>query len=470
MKTLNEHDLLILKKLFEFKDTKHIPLLKERKEKLHILLNAIIEQSENIEKAIYADFKKPYVETKITEILPLTMEIRHILRNLNKWMKPKKVSAPLAFFGSSNKILFKPKGNTLIISPWNYPLLLAVGPVVSAIAAGNNIVLKPSEISEHTSSFLKKFFDDLFEKIGVKVIEGGAETAQELLKMPFDHIFFTGGTKIGKIVMEAAAKNLTSVTLELGGKSPVIIEESADIKNAAKKIVWGKFFNAGQTCVAPDYVIIAEKLKEEFIDYAKVFIHTYFGDTDLLESSDGFCSIINANHTAKLQTLISNAVDMGAKIETDTINFNSDNFIPPTILSDVNLNSKIMQEEIFGPILPVLTFQKLSEVNKIISHNPNPLSLYIFSEDMEKTKKIINSIPAGGYLINDVVVHFVNNKLPLGGIKTSGIGLSHGYYGFKAFSNEAAVMKQPKFTWLQLFYPPYTKRVKKLVDIAIKYL
>ncbi len=442
----------------------------ERKEKLKKILRKTLELKTEISQAIYSDFKKPAAETELTEILPLTMEIRNTIRNLHYWVKPLKTRTPLVLFGSSGKIYYRPKGNVLIISPWNYPFLLSVGPIVSAIAAGNTIVLKPSELTPNTSNFLAGFFKDIFDESEVAVIEGGKETAQQLLKLPFDHIFFTGGTTVGKIVMEAAAKNLTSVTLELGGKSPVFIDDSANLKLAAQRIVWGKYLNAGQTCIAPDYILIKKEKFAQFLNLAKHFIKKYYGKELKNNPAESLCNIVNESNVTRLNFLISDALSHGAVLEYGDRNSDKGNFLSPRILSNVNLESRIMEEEIFGPIMPILFYKDFDNAVQIIRKNPNPLSLYYFGSDKSTLRKLINKVPAGGIVVNDVVVHFANTKMEFGGVRQSGLGKSHGYAGFKAFSNEVPVLRQPKHTAISLIYPPYNKLKKKIIDGIIKYL
>ena len=439
-----------------------------RKEKLKRLLSNIERYSARIEEAIFADFHKPAVEVRLTEIFPVTSEIKHVVRNLTAWAQEKRTATPITFFGASSKVVYKPKGIVLIISPWNYPFQLAVGPLVSALAAGNGAVLKPSELSPNTSAVIAELIAETFSEDEVTVLQGGKEIAQTLLDLPFDHIFFTGSTSIGKIVMEKAAQHLSGVTLELGGKSPVIIDSTADLKDAAQKVAWGKYLNAGQTCIAPDYVLIPEEKKAEFVKLLKSNILKLYGDVSEIDKNPDYCHIVNENHLRMLENLTADAVNKGAKIEVGGKTLEGNTF-QPTLLTNVSLDTEIMKNEIFGPVLPVLDYKTEEEFYNIIGENPNPLALYIFSKNKKFTDKIINEIPSGGAAINDVVVHFANYGLPFGGVKGSGFGKGHGYYGFLEFSHERSVMKQKKFTTIKMFYPPYTKSVKKLIDLIIKF-
>ena len=441
----------------------------ERKRKLKSLLNTIEKNSKKIEQAIYKDFKKSSSEVKLTEIFTVTSEIKHVLKNLNSWTQPVKVAAPITLLGSSNKIIYQPKGIVLIISPWNYPFQLAVGPLITAFAAGNGVVIKPSEISPNTSEIIAEIISEVFMPDEVSVVQGGKEIAEALLELPFDHIFYTGSGTVGKIVMKKAAENLAGVTLELGGKSPVVIDKSADIKNAAYKIAWGKFLNAGQTCIAPDYVLVPQAIENEFIDSLKSVIFKMYGNIDEIKSNPDYCRIINSRQFLQLKYLVNDAVKRGDAIECGGKFDEKENFISPTVITSVSLDSEIMKTEIFGPLLPVITYNKMDDVVDIISKNPYPLSLYLFSKDKKFTDDLINRVSSGGVCINDVVVHFANYNLPFGGIKYSGFGNGHGYFGFKTFSHERAVMKQTKFTTTRFFYPPFTERVKKLIDLVIKY-
>lgn len=435
--------------------------VKERKTKLKKLLKAIIANQQAIEEAVYDDFRKPPTEVKLTEIFAVTSEIKLALRKLNDWTGREYKSAPLTYFGSSGWVMHEPKGIALIISPWNFPFLLALGPLVSAIAAGCRVILKPSEHSPNTSAFLKEFIGALFDESEAAVFLGDAEISKQLMEHPFNHIFFTGSTAVGKIIMEGAAKHLASVTLELGGKSPCIVERTANIKLAAERVVWGKFVNAGQTCIAPDYLMLEERIAERFLQHCMSEINKYSGAD--------YCSIINQNHYNRLKHFIEDALNKGAEVLTGNEYNEEKRIIKPTILTNPNTEMEVMREEIFGPVLPVFTYETEDEIKAVIEQNPKPLALYIFSNSKKFTGRILKAIPAGTSAINDCVVHFANNNLPFGGVQTSGFGKSHGFYGFREFSNERAVMKQPIVTATGFLYPPYTKLKKKLAELTVKY-
>ncbi len=442
--------------------------IKERRDKLTRLKNAIEKNEKQICDAIYSDFKKSPAETKLTEIYPVLREIKIAIKKLPEWMSAEKTKAPITFPLSKNYIRYESKGVVLIISPWNYPFQLAIGPLVSAIAAGNAVIVKPSEISKNTAEFLADFISEIFPENEVSVINGGAKVTQRLLDFPFNHIFFTGGTSIGKIIMSRASEHLTSVTLELGGKSPAIVDADFNLELATEKIIWGKLINAGQTCIAPDYVILPKNKIDEFVAQATLTIEKFYGNFEELENNSDYCRIINDAHFNRLKFLLDDAENKGAEIMLGG-KFNNDRHFAPTILTNVNFDMKIMQEEIFGPILPILPYREIEEIPELVHKNEQPLALYIFSSKKNFERKILNEIQSGGVTINDTVVHFANENLPFGGIGKSGIGNAHGFYGFKTFSVERAVMKQSKFSPLKLMYPPYTEKVKKLIDFASKY-
>lgn len=440
----------------------------ERLQKIKRIEEAINNRLPELQEAVYKDLRKSPAEVKLSEVYPVTAEIKHTQSHLKKWMRPKRARTPLSLIGSKNEIHYEPKGAVLIISPWNYPFMLAISPLVSAIAAGNCVILKPSEISANTSKFIKDFITDLFDLNEVAVFEGDVEVGKALLEFPFNHIFFTGSTEVGKKVMAAAAKHLSSVTLELGGKSPTIIDKSSDIKEAAKKIIWGKFLNAGQTCIAPDYVLVHKENLTKFVDEAKTNIDKLYSSKTTINNNPDYCRIINSNAYSRLKNLVDDAVKNGASMHLGD-EFENDQIISPTLLTCVDFDAAIMQEEIFGPVLPIITYDTIDDVLEKINSRPNPLALYIFSRNKQTIQEILSNTSAGDTLINDVVVHFNNLNLPFGGSNHSGIGKSRGYAGFKSFSHERAVMRQPKYSMVQLLYPPYTKFTKKLIDITVKY-
>lgn len=442
----------------------------ERRAKLQRLLNEIYKSKSSILEALKSDLGKSFTEGEISEIYPVVSEIKHTLRNLNSWMKPKRVRTPLTMFGSRSKILYEPKGLTLIMSPWNYPFLLTISPLISAIAGGNCSIIKPSEKSSATSGIVKKIINEIFLEEEIAVVEGDHIVGSELLKLNFDHIFYTGSTGVGKIVMQAAAKNLTSVTLELGGKSPTIIDGTFNIKLCAERIAWGKFMNAGQTCITPDYVLVKDNIVDEFIKELKKQVAKFYSDNGDFSSSLCYSRLINENHTDRLNETILKEIEAGAKIISGGNSDIDKKFIEPTIITGVAVDGPVMSEEIFGPILPILTYKTFEDIIEVVRKNPNPLAMYIFSDDKKFTSSIINRIPSGGVTLNGVLLHFANTNLPFGGVRGSGMGRSHGHSGFMEFTNERAIVKQSKISPVGLLYPPYTNAKKKLTDFITRYL
>lgn len=428
----------------------------ERIDKLRRLRAAMFAHRAELYAALWADYEKPAPEVDMSEIYPVVSEARHAIRHLRRWMRPKRVATPLALFGSRSRILYEPKGVVLIISPWNFPVNLTLGPLVSAIAAGNSVMIKPSEMTPHTSACMKRIVEELFDENEVAVVEGDAGVSEALLKKKWDHIFFTGSPAVGRVVMKAAAEHLTPVTLELGGKSPVIVDRTANLDEAAKKIAWGKFLNSGQICIAPDYLLVDEAIRESFIEKLKAAIAPETG------------LIVNDRHAARVKRLFDDAVAGGAEVvaggEFD------DRAIAPTLLANVDPESPVMQQEIFGPILPMITYQTIDDALRVIAAREKPLVLYLFSRSRKVINDVLRRTTAGGTAINDTLIHFYQLNLPFGGVGESGVGKGHGFFGFEAFSNPRGVFEQPtRFSAIQLLYPPYTKLKKKLIDLTLKY-
>ena len=446
--------------------------IKERKKMLREFSDFILANREKIGQAIHRDFGKPLLEVDLSEIYPVLSEIRKAIENLDQWTAPQKVDAPLTYLGTRSKIVFEPKGVCLIIAPWNYPFSLCLGPLISCLAAGNTAIIKPSEMTPNTSALIEELMAEFFKEEVVKVIQGGVGVSSDLLKLPFDHIFFTGSPTVGKIVMKAAAEHLTSVTLELGGKSPTVIDSSAIIGDAAKRIAFGKFLNNGQTCIAPDYILVNEKVKEKFITALKEEVLKLFGENGKIdENSSSYARVVNENHFIRLNELISDAVSEGAKIEMGGAVNAQSNFIHPMILSNVSTNSRIMEEEIFGPILPVISYSNEEEVIELINGKPKPLALYVFSHSNAFKNKLVSATSAGSVCINECVIQFAHANLPFGGVNNSGIGKSHGYYGFLEFSNQKPILKQmSRFSSISFLYPPFNSKLKKIiVTLMLKY-
>ncbi len=428
-----------------------------RWEQLKILKQAIVENKQLIIKALQADLQKPEFETYATEIAVVN-EIDEAIKNLKNWTKPKKAAVSWKFFPYSAKIYPEPLGVVLIIGPWNYPLQLIISPLVGAIAAGNCTILKPSEIAPHTSSLVAQIIGKHFHPDYIAVVEGGVETSQKLLAEKFDHIFFTGGTAIGKIVMAAAAKHLTPVTLELGGKSPCIIDTEINLEYTIKRIVWGKFINAGQTCVAPDYLLVNQKIKPDLVDGLKKCLTEFYGDNPA--TSPDYPRIISQKQFDRLANLIKDGeIIIGGQTNAE------ERYIAPTLLDHVSLTSPVMEEEIFGPILPILEYTDITEAIALINSKPKPLALYLFTQNKNLQKQVLQSTSSGGVCINDTVMQFGVSSLPFGGVGDSGIGSYHGKASFDTFSHYKSVLKN--YFWLDLNwrYAPYKGKLSILKRI-----
>jgi len=436
-------------------------------------MDAYLKAPDNLQRLVEAmqrDFRKPEVEVLATETGVVQTQISFVKKNLKRWMRPKKAPTPLPLTGTSSYLYCEPKGVCLILAPWNYPLNLALVPLVYAIAAGNTVILKPSEISAHTSSFIKRMMAELFDEREVAVFEGDASVAQVLLEQPFNHIFFTGSPQIGKVIMKAAAKHLASVTLELGGKSPAIVDESAAIDTVAERTVWGKCLNTGQTCIAPDYLIVHESVSEAFSKaYAKYIRQFYDPESKGIRHSPDYPRIISDKHFKRLKHLFDDAVDKGAQVAFGGEFDESERYIAPTLLTDVDDDMEIMHEEIFGPLLPMRTYRGREEVIDIIRRRPKPLTMYINSRNKENIRYFLEHSSSGGTVINEYMLGYSNPNLPFGGVNNSGIGKSLGHHGFVEFSNERSVIKRDWGT-LKFIYPPYTNTVKRLVQNLYKWI
>ena len=442
--------------------------VKARLQKLN-RLKAALETTyrSQIHEALKKDLNKSITETDLTEIYPVISEIKHVKRHLWHWVKSQKVPTPLSLFGASSYIKFEPKGVCLIISPWNFPLNLTFGPLVSAIAAGNTVILKPSEMTPHTSALMKTIVQDLFDDREVALVEGQVETAQQLLQLPFNHIFFTGSPTVGKIVMAAAAEHLSSVTLELGGKSPAIIDQSANLKTTARRLIWGKLVNCGQTCIAPDYVLIDKNSQDEFIDQCIKSIEFYYSQNP--ETSHSYGRIVNGHHLMRLKRLIDDAISNGAKLVYGGKIIATENYVQPTIITNCTNEMNILQEEIFGPILPIVNYDNTEDILHQVNSNHKPLALYIFSNKKSFIEAVSKNTRAGSTVVNNNLIQFNNHHLPFGGSNNSGIGKSHGYYGFKAFSNERAFMKQHFKGISEYVTPPYNGLKEKIAALTVKW-
>lgn len=417
------------------------------------LKEAIASRQDKILEALKADLGKPPLEGCFE--LAVLRDIGYAQKNLRKWVKPQAVNTGIELFPSLSRIYPEPLGVVLIIGPWNYPFSLMISPLIGAIAAGNCVILKPSEYAPNTSRLLAELISDTFPPEYIAVIEGGVEVAQELLQCKFDHIFFTGGTRVGKIVMEAAAKHLTPVTLELGGKSPCIVDNEVQLLETAKRITWGKFINAGQTCIAPDYVLAHKDIKSQLIEAIKQCIRDFYGENPAL--SPDYARIVNLKQWERLVALLADGT-----IITGGQYSREDRYIAPTILDEVNPHSPIMQEEIFGPILPILSYNTLEEAIEFVNNRPKPLALYFFSKNRKKQETILRETSSGGVCINETILHVGVTELPFGGVGDSGIGKYHGKATFDTFSHYKSVLIRPFWPDFSWRYPPYSQKALQL--------
>lgn len=427
----------------------------KRKEKLRDLKRVIKKYEDEILEALKKDLNKSFFEGYETEVGIVLEEINYTLKHLNKWAKVKRVKTPIFHFPATSYIYQEAYGKVLIMSPWNYPFQLTIAPLVGAIAAGNRVVVKPSEYSNNTAEIIEKILKEVFSQDEVKVVKGGRAVNQDLLKQKYDYIFFTGSPAVGKIVMESAAKHLTPVTLELGGKSPCIVDSSAKVKMAAKRIVWGKFLNAGQTCVAPDYLLVHQDVKAELVKEMIGYIKEFYGNSPI--DNPDYPKIINKKHFDRINGLIRNEkIITGGNCNEQAMK------IAPTILDHITWQSPIMQEEIFGPVLPVMEFDDLNQVVEMMGNHPKPLALYFFTSSKENEKKILSNISFGGGCINDTIIHLSNSNLPFGGVGNSGMGQYHGKASFNTFSHPKSIIKKSNLIDIYLRYPPFKDHLKLL--------
>ncbi|AUM98576.1 aldehyde dehydrogenase [Clostridium botulinum] len=442
----------ILEKQKSFFDKGYTKDINFRIEALKKLKRNIKINENNIFKALKIDLNKSEFETFITEIGIVYDEINGAIKNIKKWSKPKKVKTPITNFLASSYIYNEPYGVALIMSPWNYPFQLIMAPLVGAISAGNCVLLKPSELAIKTEKIIVKIIKDTFSDEYIGVITGGIEESTALLKEKFDYIFYTGGINVGKIVMRAAAEHLTPITLELGGKSPCIVDKDANIDLAARRIAWGKFLNAGQTCVAPDYLVVHRNIKEKLISSIENYIVEFFGE-NTFESED-YPRIINERHFKRLEGYLKEGKIVSGG-NTDINNL----YIEPTIIEGINFENRIMEEEIFGPIFPVIEFENIDKIIDIVKNNPKPLALYYFSENKEKQEFIIKNISFGGGCINDTIMHLSTSTLPFGGVGSSGIGGYHGRASFDTFSHKKSILKKSNLIDVKIRYAPFKGKI-----------
>lgn len=447
--------------------------LAERKAVLRRLAETIRQNEADIVAALAQDFAKPEAEVRLTEILPVQQEIRHTLSQLRQWMRPQKVAPTLATLGTTAQVVPQARGVCLIMSPWNYPFNLALGPLVSCLAAGNSAILKPSELTPATSALISRLVAATFTPDLVAVVGGDKQVAQALLALPFDHIFFTGSPAVGQVVMAAAAKHLTSVTLELGGKSPTIVGPGADLEQAARWVAFGKFTNAGQTCIAPDHVFVHQSVKDAFLKALRQRLAAAYGPGQ--ESlppgrsepgpagGEHMAHIVSDSHAARLAHLVRDALAKGAQVVHD--GGRQGRAMGPTVLEAITPEMALENEEIFGPVLPILPYEHLNDVLARINARPKPLALYVFDRDHQRVQHIVQATSSGGVGINLTVLHYTHHGLPFGGVNTSGMGAAHGVHGFRAFSHQRAVLRN-RFSALPLLFAPYTAGVKRLIALV----
>lgn len=429
--------------------------LEFRRDALRRLQEAIAAREAEIIAALQEDLRKPTFEAIGTEIAYCKEEIAYALKGLHRWTKPKRVSTPLNLQPATSRIVPEPLGVVLIIAPWNYPFQLAMIPLIGAIAAGNCAIVKPSEITAATSKIVAQLINSTFAPEYICAVEGDKEITQGLLAQQFDHIFFTGSTSVGKIVMQAAAQQLTPVTLELGGKSPCIVDSEIQVEYSARRLLWGKFINAGQTCIAPDYLLVKSEIKDALLAAMQRVLREYYGENP--ESSPDYARIVSDRHFQRLCGLLEQG-----KILVGGETNPKERYIAPTILTEVSWDDPVMQEEIFGPILPVLEYQDLGEAIAAINARPKPLALYIFSRNQEVQQRVLQETSAGGVTINDTIIHIVSTELPFGGVGESGIGAYHGKASFDTFSHQKAVTEKSFLFDIKLRYPPYAGKLKWL--------
>lgn len=432
-----------------------------RREALRRLRKSILQNQDLIERALKQDLHKSSFESYMTEVGMTLSELTYVEKHLHRWIKKKYVKTNVEQFHASSFMVSEPYGVVLVMSPWNYPFMLCIEPLIAAIAAGNCCILKPSAYAPTVSKVIHKIIREVFPVGFVAVVEGGRAENKELLEQRFDYIFFTGGVKVGKLVMKKAAKHLTPVTLELGGKSPCIVDKTANLSVAAKRLVFGKYLNSGQTCVAPDYLLVQEEVKEEFLTYVKKYIHKMFGE-DALKNPD-YPKMINEKHFQRVLGLIEGEeIIEGGNANPKTLQ------IAPTILDNVKEDAPIMQEEIFGPVLPVITFQTIEEAEAFVSEREKPLALYLFTTSKKIENRILKNLSFGGGCINDTIIHLATSRMSFGGVGNSGMGGYHGKYGFDTFSHKKSIVK--KYNWIDLpiRYQPYTTGKRILLNMFLK--
>lgn len=443
----------------------------QRRVRLKRLRGAVERREAEIIEAIKTDLRRSPFESEIAEIHKVLLEIAHAVKHLPRWMRTKRARTPVVLASTTARIVYEPRGVVLVMAPWNYPFSLIVNPLVAAVAAGNCVLIKPSEKAPATAALLESLIGEVFDELEVAVVRGGPDVGQALLELPFDHFFFTGGTAVGRLVMQAAAKHLSTVTLELGGKTPAIVDASADVAAAAERVVWGKFFNAGQTCIAPDFVLVHSSVIEEFLAAARDAVARLYGrDEAQRRESPDYGRIVDQPHFERLVELIEGTVALGARIEVGGVWDVESRYVSPTVLSGVRADAPVMQDEIFGPVLPVLSYGDVEEAVTLARVNGKPLASYLFGRDADVLARLQREIPAGGTMVNNTLLHYVSSELPFGGVGTSGMGSYHGYHGFLAMSHARPVVRQHEPALARLLFPPYRGRLHEVARRVFRWL
>ncbi len=442
----------------------------ERIAKLRQLRDTVEAHRADIQAALHADLRRPAMEADFADILTVLQEASFTMKHLKGWMKPQRVPTPMLLAGTSSHIRREPMGRCLIISPWNFPFNLALIPLIHAVAAGNTVIIKPSEFTPASNAVIRRIVESVFTENEVAVLEGEVEASQALLDLPFDHVFFTGSPAVGRVVMAAAAKHLGKVTLELGGKSPVVVDQSADVRAAARSVANGNHQNAGQICIAPDYLFVHDAVYTEFMAELKQAYADFLGaDARAQRDSADYTRIISERHAERLQRLIQDAVEKGANIVFGGDTCVADRYVQPTALENVPVDARIMEEEVFGPVLPVIRYNDVETVIRHINSHPKPLALYVFANDRQLTDHVVSNTSSGNVSVNATLAHFAQHHLPFGGVNNSGLGSSHGYHGFKAFSHERGILVN-HFGLLSLFFPPYTNWSRRLMNVVMRWM
>ena len=457
---MKELDNLLISQQLYFKDAILSSNIKDRIVKIKKIRKWIIDNEEHIIDSCLKDYKKPLSEFYATELNPVLSHIDFTLKRVKKWASRKSVWTPIHLLGTKSKIYYEPKGVCLIVSPWNYPFNLTLNPIVSAIAAGNCMVVKPSEFTPYTSALMKQMISSMFNKAEISVIEGGHTIGAYLVKMKFDHIFFTGSPEIGKIVMESASKHLTSVTLELGGKNHTIVDETANIKDAAEKILWSKYVNCGQTCIAVNHVFVHSKSYSLFLSNLESILENFFS------KQSAYGEIVNRQHYNRLDALLKETLQHSGSVFLRSRSLASEKSFPLTVIKDVSIDNPILNNEIFGPILPIVVYDDFDSIVSFIQQRDKSLAMYLFTKSTNRANRFLNSTSSGTVAINDCMLQYANPYLPFGGVNNSGVGKTGGKNGFLEFSNKKAVLFQRSgFSIAKFIYPPYTSLKEKLAKM-----